>query len=562
MALTHFSQIKGGKALVDDVEALKLSYSAQKVLTTIQKLDVDGETGLVDEQGNPVYENVNDIVIALRAAVGLAGGSGNESLADKIQNLQEKRIKDFVRVEIPVVNGAVDTENLPDFTEITGVQTTGTLPVYSANNEVLYTETGAKLTYDVATQSFNGVASALDINASKAHKVDNPETENIDESEEYVDPVYAPIADGNVKVFVKGEWMLKDLPAEALLDNNEMALAAYKDAIDQLALDLARDEDVIASVKALIGEEAVASQLEDYFKKEDIVTSIGLVTGSGENGAAAAGETLALDTKVASEKAVATALDTKFAKADIVTSIAATASALDTKVASEKAVAAAIDQVVADIEAEKVNYVVDTITIPDGNTPTSSFTITHVPTAKPVQVLVNHLIYLEGDGITVDRNSKTVTWNLTDANDGFDILKESVDKVQIIYETKEAIVVNPNPASGGSGSTTWSKNIVVDPISGLDLSEVLTAEQLADLPNGEAKADIKIYYLGNDTKDATPEIEIPFGDYGEDDSDVIAAMAAQGFTTSDSPKSKAYIEDGIFQINAVGNQRFRIEKTA
>ena len=102
MALTNLAQIKGGLQLQSDVDALKLSYEAAKVLTTIAKEVAAGDP--------PANYNADELLAELKTRLdAIAGGTSGLSLATlqtAIDGLKDKVIKDVVRVEVPVVSGA------------------------------------------------------------------------------------------------------------------------------------------------------------------------------------------------------------------------------------------------------------------------------------------------------------------------------------------------------------------------------------------------------------------------------------------------------------------------
>lgn len=55
------------------------------------------------------------------------------------------------------------------------------------------------------------------------------------------------------------------------------------------------------------------------------------------------------------------------------------------------------------------------------------------PTADPVALVINSLVYVEGDGFTVDRTTKTLTWTDTELT----ITASVADEVQIHFKTPD-----------------------------------------------------------------------------------------------------------------------------
>ena len=439
MSLTNLAQIKGGLQLQADVQALLKSYDAAKVLTQIAKAVGEGE-----EAAN---YNVEELLAELKAKVDAIAGEGAEgdgvslaSLAAAIEALKDKKLKDMVRVEFGIASGVAA---LPaDFdTLVPAADKTKALPVYTAANEVVFNENGEQLTIVPETGVLNGVPSVIDAEASAAAEDGKL--------------VYKAMGDFQAKIFPVGEWTLAELPADALLDNNEMQLVAYKTALDKLVVDLTRDENLINQVKELVGEKAVQEQLEEALK--------------------AINEAIAL-------KADQTALDE-----------------VDAAVKD-------IDERVKAIEGTQETYVSEKIAV---TAPVAEFALANKPNDKLVEMVINHLVYREGEDFTVDRDAQKVAWTFGAAADGFDIDAELTDAVRINYFFKAAGgAVTPAPAeptpapAAGEG---WEVELnLPSGNTAYPLSEYLTAEQLADLtdencigPNGDGEGRKVRLYMGD-----------------------------------------------------------------
>ena len=442
MSLTNLAQIKGGLQLKADVAALQKSYDAAKVLTQIAKQVAEGEAA--------ANYNVEELLAELKGKIDAISGNGAEgdatslaSLQAAIDALKDKKLKDMVRVEFDVVSGAA---NLPaNFDELVpGCDKNVALPVYTADNEVVLNENGEQLTIVPATGAMNGVPSEVDAEASAKDAEGKT--------------IYKAKADFKAKVFPVGEWKLADLPANALLDNSEMQLVAYKTALDKLVVALTKDEALIEQVKKQVGEKAVQDQLDEALK--------------------AINDAVAL-------KADKTAVE-----------------AVETSVK-------AIDERVKAIEGAKEEMVSDKVAVTAAVT---EFALSRKPNAKLVEMVINHLVYREGEDFIVDRDAQKATWTLTATNGGFDIDAELTDAVRFNYFFKEAgKAVEPTPApekkdepaqDAGKG---WEVEInLPSGDTAYPLSNYLTEAQLADLtdencigPNGDGEGRKVRLFMGD-----------------------------------------------------------------
>ena len=496
MSLTNLAQIKGGRELQNNVAALLKSYEAAKVLTQIAK---SGNTA----DGN---YNVEELLAKLKSQIdAMAGGSGKEgdgvnlaSLALAINELKNKEIKDVVRLEIPVVAGVGKIPQELD-TKVPGVDKGIALPVYTKDNEVVLNEKGEQLTISLATGVFNGVPSEVDVDAS-AKAADGA-------------TVYKAKADFTAKAFPAGKWTLATLPADALLDNNEIQLVAYNSALNKLVVELAKDKSLIEDVKAKVGEKAVQEQLAAATKElQDEVTK----KVAKEDVVDVIGET-PVDGKVASEKAVAVAIKAVKDAAAADAKTAAEKNAADLKGVSDNATA--IDTRVKAIEGAQETQASEKIAVTAAvASPVTEFTLANVPSKKLVNAVINHLVYHEGEDFTVDRVTKKVVWTNTEAAGGFNIDSELTDAVRFEYFFKVAGTpvdpgkdkpADPTPVTPPSSDENieWSVDVTV-PASrvAVDIKPYLTEAQKADITDDSAggvnydgaNRTIAVYFVGRE----------------------------------------------------------------
>ena len=67
--------------------------------------------------------------------------------------------------------------------------------------------------------------------------------------------------------------------------------------------------------------------------------------------------------------------------------------------------------------------------------PTTTFVLSQTPNANDVEMVINSMVYSEGEDFTVNRTTKTATWTLTAANGGFDITSPMFSSVLFRYKT-------------------------------------------------------------------------------------------------------------------------------
>ena len=224
-------------------------------------------------------------------------------------------------------------------------------------------------------------------------------------------------------------------------------------------------EKVVATEKAALAADISTAQstadtakatAEAAIPTANIVTEIHpLALAEGESG------DIASDEKVASEKSIAAAfaaiktqvtsdLSAYVQKADVVSALHTNAEDIpENSVASEVAVFNAITSEAsartnADNELDakftalssmvtalnNVTEVIDVIAV-TGTEPTTQFTLSQIPNSEKVTMYINGIAYFEGEDLTVDRETKIVTWTSTE----FDINNEVAEKVKIQYKT-------------------------------------------------------------------------------------------------------------------------------
>lgn len=268
------------KALLDQINE---SYPANKVTTNIAKVVEQGE--------NPANYNSLELLAELKTNVDNMLGDGAEGLSipelkrqiDQLNaelnggtyeqgavggeeatlpGFKNKVIKDVVRIEF-TWNGSVATP--VDATKITSQLTANQrLAAYTVNGEPIVSAQGEAITFNFDTKAFSASPHVLDVDASKASGAVNPTTGGIEDSA----AVYTAFT-GTFKVFPVGTWTLETLPAEALLDNSEIQLIAYGQALQKVILQLATDKNLINRIVEAVGETAVVDAVQDATKTID-----------------------------------------------------------------------------------------------------------------------------------------------------------------------------------------------------------------------------------------------------------------------------------------------------
>jgi len=441
--LISLSQIQGALDLRSDVDVLQASYDAYKVLTDIAK----------DGGGN---YNVNELLTSLKTVVdeqlvGVGEGSvddritaAKDDLQAKIDTINATAVKDRVKVTGTIsesVSAIVFDQDIAS--TVPNIDNATEYNVYYDDNTPVLDATGNNLTYSFANGLLSGTPSIADPNDS-----------DLSDGVSYV-PVVGNLT--NIKVFPVGEFTFEQLPVNYLLDNEEMNLVAYTNAIDSIVVDLSENQELIDQVAALIGTETVQAQ----------ITAITDALGA---------RTTVLETKVATLEADETTAGSvdfkvKTAKDDLQAQIDTIAgsgtgsiedqinSAVtpldgrldvlegdDTVVGSvAKSVKDASDALQAQVDATNTDLgnkytelynkdqdrIFDIATINSVKDDTDDFTatvgqtvfaLTNVPNMSAVKLIVNGVSYKEGTNFTVDRGAKTATWTFTAASNGFDMV--------------------------------------------------------------------------------------------------------------------------------------------
>lgn len=215
-------------------EALQ-SYDAEKVQTKVKKPENGGNYTVEELFG----KTAGDI----------------DAVKKLLDDFKAKKIRDVVRLELPVAEGKASIpEDLSE--KVPGIDIGMELPAYTVDNALVVDEKGARLTVNLKTGNLSGTPSVLDAEATAA--AEDGKT------------VYKPLAVASVKVFPVGEWTLESLPSEALLDNDEMQLVAYRSAVDQIVVELAKDKNLILAIKDQIGQRAIADALAEKAAVADV----------------------------------------------------------------------------------------------------------------------------------------------------------------------------------------------------------------------------------------------------------------------------------------------------
>ena len=273
------------KALLDEINA---SYPASKVTTTIAKAVEAGQ--------DPVNYNAQELLSELKTTIdGMIGGGNGLSLPElkrqidklnaelnggtyeadavggtetTLEGFKNKEIQDVVRVEFtwngtaatPVDSSKITDELHSDQTALTAYAVIGSGT--AANNVTegtpLVSSTGTPITFNFVTKQFSAAPYYLDVEASKA-------TGTVDTSTGGTTAgslVYSAFT-GSFKVFPVGTWTLETLPADALLDNNEMQLIAYDQALQKVIIQLAADKNLIDRITAAVGSQAITDAVTD-----------------------------------------------------------------------------------------------------------------------------------------------------------------------------------------------------------------------------------------------------------------------------------------------------------
>lgn len=455
--LIALEQIQGAVAIRTDVNALQHSYDAYKVLT-----DIAGGTA-----GNyTVNELLTSLKTVVDAQLGTSGAGSVDSriqaakddLQGKINTINATPIKDRVRVTGKIQPSGTVAFDADVVTAVPGIDTSKVYNLYYADNSPVLDASGKNLTYDFTTNTASGIPSVVD-------PADADPTDGVG---------YVPIsAVKDIKVFPIGQFTFEQLPADYLLDNEELNTAVYQDALNGIAVDLSHNQALIDHVAALVGTQTVQNQIKTITDalntrltatedRLNLLQSDATVAGSVAEQVKTAKD--ALQTAIDANKADAdtqisnlnTTLTNTIAnnKADIEGKLAAEVTARQSDIANEAAARLSADSAInTTMEANRkaaynadqdrrfdvatinsVKDVSDSITAANGQT---IFPLSEVPNDTKVYAIVNSLRYEEDVDFTINRAGKSANWTFTAAAGGFDMVAGY--SVVFVYKKTDAV---------------------------------------------------------------------------------------------------------------------------
>ena len=399
MGLIKLVQIEGGRDLLSQLESLNTSYAAERVSTKVVKIPAEGQPEDPDYVA-PVYYDAEALLEKLfQDVLNITDGSGGVNLTslsaalellnaqlnggtvdgNTLEGLKNKQINDIVRITLSRTGGSVDISSV----NMQYLDSSNTaLSVYSSGNHLI-------------TGAFSGTPAELDINASKSASGDTL--------------IYKPITgDFEFKIFATGTWTLENIPSNAFLDNNELQMIAYEQAINKIVVQLAKDSDLITAIRQAIGPTAiqnavnVASQVIDArIKRLEENSTTGAVRYNNVVGL--------IDETIDSTISVYT----KNAVDKLVTDINTNADSLDGRI-----------DVLEDTSLRN-NTLIQTVDI-ETNTPSETNTFSE-------KALV---IHLTGDAVAIAGNANAIT-NLSNT-----VSQNYMRHEDLIQEVKGSVVVN------------------------------------------------------------------------------------------------------------------------
>lgn len=251
------SQIQGGVELRADVDTLKTSYDAAKVITTTSK----GE-------GGGTY-NADELLTKIQTDITSLDSKTQKAIKTAVDAIKNKVVKDVVRIQVEATYSAGDGEGsynvqLPeDFdTKVPSANKETPVPVYELDNNAVIDETGAQITINLTDGALSGYPCEVDEAASAGGTtVYKKRTESFD-----------------IKFFPVGTFTLDTLSEDYMLDNQELQLLSYDQAINKIITNLAQDQSLIDKISALVGEEAVAEQIKE--KTDALQNQINTLNGT------------------------------------------------------------------------------------------------------------------------------------------------------------------------------------------------------------------------------------------------------------------------------------------
>lgn len=285
--------------LVDEINA---SYPANKVTTTVEKTPASGDDPAVNYTGQELLSYLKTAVDGILGGGGegeslvtlankiakvsaeLNGGSYlNEEETVTLDGFKNKPIRDVIRVVFNTADGSTATAAtlvlptaLPD-TLVNDAQN-DRLPAYVSgrhtfgsglsakvieDNQRIVGIDGSPITFNTFTGKFSAAPYVLDIEGTKDSGGISATGEIIQGS-----AVYIPFT-GSFKIFPQGEWTLETLPTDALLDNGEMQILAYEEALQKIVLQLSMDKQLIERITQAIDLDAIKAAVDDATEKID-----------------------------------------------------------------------------------------------------------------------------------------------------------------------------------------------------------------------------------------------------------------------------------------------------
>ena len=251
------SQIQGGVELRADVDTLKTSYDATKVITTTSK----GE-------GGGTY-NADELLTKIQTDITSLDSKTQEAIKTAVDAIKNKVVKDVVRIQVEATYSAGDGEGsysvtLPeDFdTKVPSANKETPVSVYELDNTAVIDGTGNQITINLTDGTLSGYPCEVDEAASAGGTtVYKKRTESFD-----------------IKFFPVGTFTLDTLSEDYMLDNQELQLLSYDQAINKIITNLAQDQSLIDKISALVGEEAVAEQIKE--KTDALQNQINTLNGT------------------------------------------------------------------------------------------------------------------------------------------------------------------------------------------------------------------------------------------------------------------------------------------
>jgi len=290
------NQIDGLVAMYDLLHQIDESYPASKVTTEVVKTPGDSSNP-------PVLYNAEDLVEELKTNVdNIMGGANNISLPEleraigqlnaelnggsyyttvggtstSVLGLKNKPIKDVVRLEYSwigpssgstatLVNGE-KTANLTSSDSTVADQSdvlynTQLIPYTVEGERIVSFEnnTAGDITFNIQTGTFSSDPYIIDFEGTVGSYGSNRETGAAVEPDQIVYKRFQGTSSDPVrfKVFPRGKWTIEDLPTNALLDNNELQLIAYDQALKKVVIQLAKDTNLVNRIIEAVGVEAI-----------------------------------------------------------------------------------------------------------------------------------------------------------------------------------------------------------------------------------------------------------------------------------------------------------------